>query len=62
MIKKLPFLLAVVIILFSCEAESFDENAFTPENGPEVNPEIDPAIEPGKIIDNYIEVDGGLNN
>jgi hypothetical protein len=60
MIKKLPFLLAVVIILFSCEAESFDENEFTPENGPEVNP--DPAVEPGKIIDNYIEVDGGLNN
>ncbi len=58
MIKKLPFLLAVVIILFSCESESFDENAFTPENGPEVNPEV----EPGKIIDNYIEVDGGLNN
>ncbi|WP_271765059.1 hypothetical protein [Aquimarina algiphila] len=46
MIKKLPFLLAVVVILFSCEAESFDSSIPTQENNTEEvppgdsNPEI----------------------
>ncbi len=55
--KKLTFLLAISIALFSCEADSVNDN-FSPENNPVENPDI----EPGKIIDNYNETDGGLNN
>ncbi len=64
MIKKLPFLLAVIAILLSCEKESFDESVASPESTPEENlPQDDsPIITTEKIIDNYIEVDGGLNN
>ncbi|MBP2830620.1 hypothetical protein J8281_00355 [Aquimarina sp. U1-2] len=56
--KKLTILLAISIALFSCEAESADEQSFSPE----VNPIDNPDVEPGKIIDNYNETDGGLNN
>ncbi|WP_234859199.1 hypothetical protein [Aquimarina aquimarini] len=64
MIKKLPFLLAIIAILLSCEKESFDESVVSPESTPEENlPQDDsPIITTEKIIDNYIEVDGGLNN
>ncbi|WP_271765060.1 hypothetical protein [Aquimarina algiphila] len=58
MIKKSLFLLAIVATLFSCEAESFDESIATIENTPQETPDL----EPGKIIDTYIESDGGLNN
>ncbi|WP_103070732.1 hypothetical protein [Aquimarina sediminis] len=59
MIKKLPFLLAIVIVLFSCEAESFDESSSPEETIPQDTPA--PAIEQDKIIDEYNETDGGLN-
>ncbi|WP_103865008.1 hypothetical protein [Aquimarina sp. I32.4] len=64
MIKKLPFLLAVIAILLSCEKESFDESVVLPESTPEENiPQEDsPLVPTEKIIDNYNEVDRGLNN
>lgn len=62
MIKKLPFLLVIVTILFSCEAESFEESDFTTENTTENTPEATPAINQEKIIDLYNENDRGLGN
>ncbi len=56
--KKLTFLLAITAILFSCEAESVNDDNFSPENNPSQNP----TLEPGKITDTYVETDGGLNN
>ncbi|WP_160114235.1 MULTISPECIES: hypothetical protein [Aquimarina] len=58
MIKKSLFLLSVITILCSCEAESFEESIATTENTPQETPDV----EPGKIIDTYVESDHGLNN
>jgi len=68
--KKLLFLLTLSVALFSCETESFNEENFSPENNPteeskpieeNIPTEETPDIAPGKIIDTYIETDGGLN-
>ncbi|MBQ0735707.1 hypothetical protein [Aquimarina celericrescens] len=52
--KKLTFLLIMSTVLFSCEAESFDEKSFTPENDPIENPSTE---EPVEIIDELVETD-----
>ncbi len=58
MVKNLLLLIAMVVVLFSCESESLEESVNITEDIPQENPEI----EPEKIIDTYIENDGGLNN
>ncbi len=59
MIKKLTFLLVIAITTLSCEAGSIDEATFSQDND---SGQIDTDIDQEKIIDQYNETDGGLNN
>ncbi len=56
MFKKLFFLAVLSVVLFSCEAESFDDATFSQGN----NTELDTEIDEEKIIDRYEETNGGL--
>ncbi|WP_062059678.1 hypothetical protein [Aquimarina longa] len=60
MIKKSLSLLAITVILCSCEAESVDESVFTSEKEPTetTTPENDKPIE---VIDSSNEVKNDLN-